>query len=116
MSKCWEEKCIRCGFCCHEKAVYGRNLVIDLDSWCEHFDPKTRQCTVYTERFIRNERCRKMTVWKAMFATYLPDNCAYVSWAKQNHLRFARHRFIRTIHSRTCPPEESDEPLYNVFH
>ncbi|MGE4583585.1 MAG: hypothetical protein AB7C91_02970 [Sphaerochaeta sp.] len=115
MAECWEDKCAKCGMCCHEKAVYGRNLVIDLDSWCEFFDPHTKQCTVYVERFVHAERCRRLTWWRAMFASYLPDSCAYVQWAKQNHLRFAKPRFLRFIHSKTCPPEDPDDPLYQVF-
>jgi hypothetical protein len=50
-----------------------------------------------------------------MFATYLPDSCGYVGWARHNHLRFAKRRFIRYIHSKTCPPEDSDDPLYDAF-
>ncbi|MDD2394191.1 MULTISPECIES: hypothetical protein [Sphaerochaeta] len=115
MGKCWEDKCTKCGLCCHEKAVYGRNLVIDLDSWCEFFDPATKQCKVYSERFVRCARCQKMTRLRAMFASYLPETCGYVAWARKHHLRFAERRFIRFIHSKTCPSEDSDEPLYDTF-
>ena len=114
-SRCWEEKCDRCGLCCHEKVLYGDQLVIDLDSWCEFFDPKTKQCTVYAERFVRSVRCKKMTRLRAMFAPYLAPSCAYVEWARQKGLRFAKDRHLRLIHSKTCPSEDSDDPIYNVF-
>lgn len=111
----WESKCTQCGLCCHEKAMYGRLLVIDLDSWCEFFDPETKQCTVYAERFTQSKRCKKMTYLRAMFAPYIPDSCAYAKWAKANHIRFAPHRMLRFIHSKTCPSDESDKEIYAAF-
>jgi uncharacterized cysteine cluster protein YcgN (CxxCxxCC family) len=112
MCKSWEDKCHRCGLCCHEKVVYGNTLVIDLDSWCEFFDPATKQCKVYAERFVRSVRCKKMTRWRAMFASYLHDDCAYVQWARKRGIRFAKPRYLRLIHSKTCPSEDSDDPIY----
>ncbi len=115
MARKWEQKCHRCGLCCHEKVLYGDTLVIDLDSWCEFYDPKTKQCTVYAERFVHSQRCKKMTRWRAMFAPYLTDDCAYVQWAKERKIRFAKSRTLRMIRSKTCPVEDSDDPLYNVL-
>ena len=114
-SACWENKCHRCGLCCHEKVLYSGQLVIDLDSWCEFFDPKTKQCKIYAERFIRSLRCKKMTRLRAMFASYLAPSCAYVEWAQQKGLRFAKKRRLRFIHSKTKESEDSDDPIYNVF-
>ncbi|MGE4453102.1 MAG: hypothetical protein AB7D92_01090 [Sphaerochaeta sp.] len=117
MGRKWENKCHKCGLCCHEKAVYGRELVIDLDSWCEYFDPTTKQCTIYAERFTQSHRCKKMTPLRAMFASYLHENCAYVQWARRYHIRFAKKRILRFIHSKTCPDEDSDEnDLYEAFN
>lgn len=113
--RCWEQRCHRCGLCCHEKALYGHTLVVDLDSWCEFYDPKTKQCTVYAERFMHSVRCKKMTRFRAMFASYLPPSCGYVEWAQKKRLRFARPRFLRLIHSKTCPSEDADDPIYNAF-
>ncbi len=116
MADKWEHKCTKCGLCCHEKAVYGRQLVIDLDSWCEFFDPHTKTCKVYVQRFTQSKRCEKMSRWKAMFASYLPDSCAYVQWAKEHHIRFALKRKLRFIHSMTYPSEDSDDdPVYQAF-
>ncbi len=111
MGNTWEDKCTKCGLCCHEKAIYGNHLAIDLDSWCEYFDPKTKQCTVYAERFSESTRCKKMTKARAMFASYLHENCAYVQWARRYHIRFARKRIFQFIHSKTCPDEDSDDHL-----
>lgn len=116
MGNCWEDKCKQCGMCCHEKAVYGKSLVIDLDSWCEFFDPKTKQCKVYAQRFAHSERCQKVTYLKAMFASYLPDDCGYVQWAAENHIRFSPHRMLRLIHSKNCPTDETDKPLFEAFN
>lgn len=114
-STSWEDKCSRCGLCCHEKATYGKMLVIDLDSWCEFFDPVAKQCTVYAERFTRSKRCRKMTYLRAMFASYIPETCSYVQWAKTNHIRFAPHRMLRFIHSKSCPSDETDKELFSTI-
>ncbi len=108
----WEGKCRRCGLCCHEKAIYGRQLVIDLDSWCEFFDPATRQCTIYHKRFAQSNRCRRVTRLCAMFASYLPPECGYVQWAKAKHIRMAFPRKIRFIHSRS---DGEDEQLREAF-
>ncbi|MFA6689151.1 MAG: hypothetical protein ACOX6K_06525 [Sphaerochaetaceae bacterium] len=96
----WEAKCRYCGLCCHEKALFGRQLVIDLDSWCEYFDPVTKSCRIYHERFAQSNRCRKVSVWKAMFASYLPPDCGYVQWARALHIRMAFPRRLRLIHSK----------------
>lgn len=113
----WESKCHCCGLCCHEKAIYGRELVIDLDSWCEHFDPVSRQCKIYYERFAQSNRCRKVSVWKAMFASYLPSECGYVQWARALHIRMAFPRRIRYIHSRGADSDDSSDiaGLSDVF-
>ncbi len=113
----WESKCHRCGLCCHEKAVYGRQLVIDLDSWCEHFDPATRQCKIYYERFSQSNRCRKISVWKAMTASYLPPECGYVQWARALHIRMAFPRRLRYIHSRGPTNDSSSDisDLVRIF-
>lgn len=111
-SASWENKCDCCGLCCHERVIVGRELVIDLSSYCEYYDPKTHQCTVYLERLERNARCRRVTRYTAMFSRYLPDACAYVQWARSHHLRFALPRRIR--YSRTFRSDGGDkdcEPL-----
>lgn len=94
-SPAWEEKCSRCGLCCHEKVIMGREVIYDLDAHCEHYDPTTHQCKIYFERLERHARCRRVSRFAAMFASYLPESCAYVQWARSRHLRFAIKRHIR---------------------
>ena len=87
--------CHECGLCCHEKTIIGDQIIFDLDSWCVFFDPATRKCTIYAERFALSNRCRKVDWKKAMFASYLPPTCGYVEWAASKHLRFAPYKRIR---------------------
>ncbi|MDD3822282.1 MAG: hypothetical protein WCY74_02705 [Sphaerochaetaceae bacterium] len=94
-SLAWEAKCSRCGLCCHEKVIVGRQVIYDLDSHCEHYDRKTHQCKIYLQRLDRESRCRRVTRFAAMFASYLPESCAYVQWARSRHLRFAIRRHVR---------------------
>lgn len=109
---CWEEKCSRCGLCCHEKVVVGREIIFNLNTHCEHYDPKTHHCTIYLERLERYSRCRRVTRFKAMFASYLPDSCAYVQWARECHLRFVLPRRIHfTGGNRLGATDDSDEAL-----
>ena len=93
----WDSHCSRCGLCCHEKTIIGKEVVYDLDQWCEHFDPITRTCRVYAKRLTEHVRCRPVTVFRAMFATYLPPECGYVRWAEQHHLRLAPYRRIHYV-------------------
>ncbi len=106
--KGWESHCKKCGLCCHEKVIVDNTLVIDLDTYCEHYDVKTKTCKIYATRFIDSVRCKKVTLAKAMFAPYLPLTCGYVEWAKLKHIRFASLRILRLIHSKT--PSNADDP------
>ena len=115
-SKSWEDKCLRCGLCCHEKTITGNTVVYDLDSYCEHYDPKTHQCNIYFEQLEKELRCRRVTRFKAMFASYLPESCAYVQWAKQRHLRFAIHRQIHYIRSGLRSDGEDEEDSAALSH
>lgn len=85
----WEALCSQCGMCCHEKIIYGNDLIYDMGAPCEFLDTATNQCTVYAERFEKCPRCQKMTVWKAMTAAWLPESCSYVQWAHRHRISFA---------------------------
>lgn len=87
----WEDMCLRCGLCCHEKVVEEDCLTI-LDETCAFFDDESGLCKVYKERFSKCPRCLKVTVARAMTAPFLPDSCAYVIWARKHHIRLRRHR------------------------
>ena len=69
----------------------------ELDSPCAFLDDDGR-CSVYEERFARCPSCRKMTLFRAVFATWLPPQCAYVQWARRHHIRLSpRHEWILSI-------------------
>ena len=106
----WEKKCFQCGLCCHEKVIVGKDVIYNLDAYCEYYDPKTHQCTIYLERLERNARCRRVTRFKAMFAYYLPDTCAYVQWARLHHIRFAPRRHIRYARGNLGASDDADAP------
>ncbi|MGM0432708.1 MAG: hypothetical protein ACQEQU_08340 [Spirochaetota bacterium] len=106
-STSWEDRCRRCGVCCHEKTIRGNEVVYDLDSWCEFYDPQTKRCRVYSRRLVEQVRCRRITRFRAMFSSYLPPECGYVQWASSRHLRFAPHRRIRYTHSGDADEDDS---------
>jgi uncharacterized cysteine cluster protein YcgN (CxxCxxCC family) len=114
-SQQWEDKCTRCGLCCHEKVIYGRTVVYDLDSYCEYYDPKTHQCTIYFERLERQARCRQVTRFSAMFASYLPESCAYVQWARSHHIRFAIRRHIRFARGNLGNNSDDEDSSPSLF-
>ncbi|MCK5156034.1 MAG: hypothetical protein KAQ69_06340 [Spirochaetales bacterium] len=89
-SRNWEQVCTKCGLCCHEKTVSSRSVTYHLETPCVMLDPETNLCRVYDNRFREHPRCRSVNLFRAMFSTYLPQECAYVQWAKKHHMRFAR--------------------------
>ncbi len=82
--------CFRCGLCCHEKTVSSRTATYHVNSPCIMLDIHTKTCKVYSNRFKENTRCQSVNLFKAMFASYLPRDCAYVKWAEKHHIRFVR--------------------------
>jgi len=114
LAKSWEHKCNRCGLCCHEKVIIGDEVLLDLNTHCEHYDPKTHSCKIYIERLTLHRRCRKITPFHAMFARYLPDECAYVQWARSRHLRFALKRRIRFVQGDRGDSLSDGEALFGT--
>ncbi|MFA5468270.1 MAG: hypothetical protein WC224_04340 [Sphaerochaetaceae bacterium] len=106
----WEQKCNRCGLCCHEKVIVGNQIIYNLDEYCQYYDVKTHQCTIYLERLEKNARCKRITRFRAMFAAYLPETCAYVQWAKSHRIRFAPNRQIRYARSSLSGCDDEDIP------
>lgn len=90
--KWWEDICSRCGLCCHEKVIMPEFLVVDTAAACGFFDKDTGLCSVYEDRFRACKRCMKVSLPLAMFSAALPETCAYASWARRHHIRFARKR------------------------
>lgn len=114
ISSSWENMCLKCGLCCHEKVIIGDNVIYDLDSYCQHFDIKTKECKIYFERLEKESRCRRVNLFRAMFAPYLPESCAYVQWARKKHLRFAPKRHIHFTHQDrgSGQDDDADDLLY----
>jgi hypothetical protein len=74
----WEAVCRKCGRCCFEKDRRGGRVVTNWRAPCRFLDKDTRCCSVYAERFRVCPECRKMTVFHAFFAPWLPPECGYV--------------------------------------
>ena len=74
----WEGLCRRCGSCCYEKRHTATGLLVDLRLPCRFLDEETRLCSVYEERFHTCPECRRMTIFHALFSSYLPESCGYV--------------------------------------
>lgn len=88
----WEDICKRCSLCCYEKTVWDDVLEVDLSQPCEHLDRDTGLCAIYSERFRKCSRCRKVHIFRAMFSPALPPACGYVEWAEKLHIRFCDKR------------------------
>lgn len=110
----WESKCLKCGLCCHQKTVTTDQVIYDLSDHCEHFDPKTKLCKIYLTRLEETSYCKRVTRFKAMFASYLPDSCGYVEWARSKGLRFAKRKpFYYIGGDRGCSCDE--DPLSHTL-
>ena len=74
----WDDICMQCGLCCHERVVYDDGeMDIDLSSPCEFLAEDGHTCTVYKHRFESCPDCSKVTFRKAISDKYLPSCCAY---------------------------------------
>jgi len=74
----WEALCKHCGSCCYKKEVYENHLITDSNEPCKYFNTDINICIVYENRFKICRECRKMTIFHALFSSYLPDTCGYV--------------------------------------
>jgi uncharacterized cysteine cluster protein YcgN (CxxCxxCC family) len=74
----WEALCLRCGLCCYKKEIRRGAVVTNFRAPCRYLDESTRMCTVYRMRFRTCAECRKMTIFHALFVSYLPETCGYV--------------------------------------
>ncbi|MCL2706290.1 MAG: hypothetical protein FWE72_08815 [Spirochaetaceae bacterium] len=80
--KWWENLCHKCGICCFKKKTIDGVCIIDFNAPCEYLDVESNLCFVYEKRFKKCDDCKRMTVFKALFADFLPDNCGYVEFFK----------------------------------
>lgn len=104
----WDRLCNQCGTCCHEKYVLHKEILYLTDSPCRFLDTDTNLCTIYQHRYTENRQCRPVSLFKAMFASYLPDHCGYVQWAKQWRIRFAGRRKFSYIPEPDSPIKLDD--------
>jgi uncharacterized cysteine cluster protein YcgN (CxxCxxCC family) len=88
--KWWENLCRKCGICCLKKKFADGAWIINSNNPCEYFDVESNLCFVYENRFKMCRDCKKMTVFKALFADFLPDNCGYVDF-------FSKKGFFKII-------------------
>jgi len=82
--KWWENLCRKCGFCCLKKEFVDNGVcVINFNNPCEYLDVESNLCFVYEKRFEICHECKKMTLFKALFADFLPDDCGYVDFFRK---------------------------------
>ena len=103
----WEDICSRCSLCCHEKIIDGDYLIIS-DITCDYLDTVSGLCTVYEKRFEKCERCMKVNLFRACFASYLPPGCQYVLWAKKHHIRFAKDKKLILSYGKDAETDKLD--------
>jgi len=74
----WEGICDHCGLCCYEKDYYPDGTLMTLfQSPCEYLTEENMTCRIYEDRFKVCDQCKKMTLFRALFASYVPEECAY---------------------------------------
>lgn len=77
--KRWDSYCNRCGICCYEKKWDHRGrMYIDFNTPCPFLDKEKNICTVFPRRFSLCADCSRVTLFHALFASYLPPSCGYV--------------------------------------
>jgi uncharacterized cysteine cluster protein YcgN (CxxCxxCC family) len=91
--KWWEKLCCKCGVCCYKKKIVDGLWKIDFNDPCEYMELQSKTCMIYEKRFEMCRDCKKMTIIKALFADFLPDNCGYVQF-------FERLGFFKIIKRR----------------
>jgi len=74
----WDALCVRCGLCCYAKDIRGRRVLTNWRAPCRFLEESTRLCAVYERRFRACAECRKMTIFHALFTSWLPATCGYV--------------------------------------
>ena len=77
----WEETCERCGRCCYRLIETTEGYQRSTEFHCYYFDPDTKLCKVYPNRFRYAPNCREL--FEAAMPMYeqsgfLPKDCAYI--------------------------------------
>ena len=71
-----DERCVRCGRCCHEKLVVD-DMVLFTSKPCVYLDEQTKLCTVYEQRHVVNPKC--LSVEAGIKFSVFPRDCPYVA-------------------------------------
>ena len=74
--------CERCGKCCCVK-IFVDDEVVYLPLFCKFYDPQTKLCTVYENRFEANPHC--LTVEEGVELGVFPEGCPYVRGLTDYH-------------------------------
>jgi hypothetical protein len=77
--KKWDAICKRCGLCCYQKEFRSGRMTINTSRPCAYLVVETGLCMVYEKRFKVCPDCKKVTLFRAMFSSLLPAECAYVN-------------------------------------
>jgi hypothetical protein len=80
--KQWEDICRQCGECCFEKFADKHGRLHTSTIACRFLDVATRSCKVYHKRFDVGEGCVKLTPEVVREADWLPEDCAYVRYMR----------------------------------
>ena len=70
----WEALCRRCGKCCAEKVDLDGTIYI-TKKMCRFLDTKTRQCTVYADRYRAEPDC--LPTMEGLPMMVFPADCPY---------------------------------------
>ena len=70
----WEALCRRCGKCCAEKLDIDGTIYI-TKKMCRFLDSKTRQCTVYPDRYRAEPDC--LSTLEGLPMMVFPSDCPY---------------------------------------
>lgn len=93
--KRWDSYCNRCGICCYEKKWDHRGrMYIEYNAPCRFLDEEKKICTVFPRRFSLCADCSRVTIFHALFASYLPPSCGYVKRFRKLRL-FSRPSLFR---------------------
>ncbi|MCA9323010.1 MAG: hypothetical protein KDB53_19875 [Planctomycetes bacterium] len=71
----WEALCRRCGKCCTEKVEIEGRIYLSK-KYCRFLDLKTKQCTVYEDRFVAEPDCSGVEA--GIKVGIFPSDCPYV--------------------------------------
>ncbi|ABR57066.1 conserved hypothetical protein [Methanococcus aeolicus Nankai-3] len=88
--------CEQCGRCCITH-VFKDGDGIPVIVYCEHYNPKTKLCNIYYNRFEKEDSCLSMI--EGILAQAFPKDCPYVKDLK-NYSEPNCYKIIRDFEKR----------------